>query len=299
MATSEFVGNTVGRLLVLEECGPDQYSSATFRCVCECGDEGVICATVLRKGVLPDCSCDCEYYECLADFPAKPLRQRTFREVLRDTLGGMIQRCTNPRSVGFADYGGRGIAVHPDWMDKERGAERFHDFVLTHLGERPEGYSIDRIDCDGNYEPGNVRWASRRTQLRNQRRAVRVWNPTRSEYEWLPDYCRREGLNYDLAHGHVRLGKISDVIYASDCAAAKAARLRREQIMLAEGYDIETDEMEAERGVNSVYPQERPALYWRTTQRWKAETAYDEVHGEGAWYLKQLQDYAATKAASH
>jgi hypothetical protein len=79
----------------------------------------------------------------------------------------MVYRCTNPKRKGFEHYGGRGISVDPRWM-------MFWDFVAdieSSLGARPDGHSLDRIDNDGNYCPGNVRWASQKEQVRNSRHA--------------------------------------------------------------------------------------------------------------------------------
>lgn len=80
----------------------------------------------------------------------------------------MKNRCRNPKAKAYADYGGRGISVCERWMSS------FAAFAED-MGERPAGTSIDRIDNEGNYEPGNCRWATRREQQRNQRRAVFVW----------------------------------------------------------------------------------------------------------------------------
>src|SRR6478736_4809559 len=79
----------------------------------------------------------------------------------------MKDRCYNPNNRQFRDYGGRGITVCDRWLSS------YHDFI-SDMGPRPEKHSIDRIDNNGNYEPGNCRWADKKTQQRNQRRAVFV-----------------------------------------------------------------------------------------------------------------------------
>jgi hypothetical protein len=71
------------------------------------------------------------------------------------------QRCTNPNNPEYHRYGGRGITFYPPWMD-------FRVF-LAYMGERPPGTWIDRIDPNGNYEPGNVRWATPKEQGKNKR----------------------------------------------------------------------------------------------------------------------------------
>jgi hypothetical protein len=73
----------------------------------------------------------------------------------------MVARCTNPKSTSYGNYGGRGVTVCERWR-------RFSAF-LEDMGERPEGLSLDRIDNDGNYEPGNCRWATNHEQRVNQR----------------------------------------------------------------------------------------------------------------------------------
>lgn len=86
----------------------------------------------------------------------------------------MLRRCENPDEAGYSNYGGRGITVCPEWRDPRA----YIDYVEQELGPRPDpSCTIDRVDNDGNYEPGNIRWATRSQQNANQRQRVSVGYP--------------------------------------------------------------------------------------------------------------------------
>lgn len=80
---------------------------------------------------------------------------------------GINQRCYNKNAKSYPRYGGRGIKVLEEWRNNP---ESFFAWILDNLGERLSGYSLDRIDNDGDYAPGNLRWANDSTQMTNRRR---------------------------------------------------------------------------------------------------------------------------------
>ncbi len=90
------------------------------------------------------------------------------RHPLYGTWRKMRRRCENPVVKDYPNYGGRGIRVCPEWRD----VATFIAWIEANLGPRPPRMSLDRIDPDGNYEPGNVRWATSAEQSANRRKAV-------------------------------------------------------------------------------------------------------------------------------
>jgi hypothetical protein len=141
---------------------------ATFvlwHCRCDCGVEGIVFGTNLRRGLSK--SCGCAAREALRRRNTKhghAVRGQHTR--VYDAWQHAKQRCLNPNNKDYPNYGGRGIGFHPDYCD---------DFLafFADLLDPPPGLSIDRIDNNGNYEPGNCQWATASMQRANQRRRKR------------------------------------------------------------------------------------------------------------------------------
>lgn len=111
------------------------------------------------------------------------------------TWASMIQRCTNPRAPGFKNYGGRGIRVCDRWADS---FEAFRD----DMGARPDGMSLDRIDVNGNYEPGNCRWATQKEQMQNTR--CNVWVERNGERMTVTDWAQKLGISRERMRQRLR-----------------------------------------------------------------------------------------------
>lgn len=130
-------------------------------CVCDCGGPMVSAKVdALRRGRKSSCGCKLKrgrvtHGHCIGGEHSSLYR----------TWQRIIDRCHNPRHKSYRYYGAKGRKVHQPW--RESFAE-FAAYVEAHLGERPDSWSIDRIDNDGGYEPGNIRWASWKTQCQNR-----------------------------------------------------------------------------------------------------------------------------------
>ena len=162
-------GDRFGRGVVLEEIRmPD--GSRGVRLLCDCGTAYETPVKKLTQSDYPRRSCGCLGRERRAAAMTRirqPLTTHGLsRHPLYSTWKNMMARCYSPKYRDFKNYGGRDITVCPRWHDPAL----FIEDILRLIGPRPPGKSLDRYpDNDGNYEEGNVRWATDEEQARNTR----------------------------------------------------------------------------------------------------------------------------------
>lgn len=140
---------------------PISYLTGGFwLCKCDCGNECEVRSNKLRSGNTKSCGCYRKTF-----ITERNTKHNETTHYLHRLWSGMKSRCYNPNTKRWSRYGGRGIVVCDEWKDDYI---TFRDYILEHLGERPEGHSLDRINNNGNYEPNNVRWATSEIQNNNR-----------------------------------------------------------------------------------------------------------------------------------
>lgn len=130
--------------------GSRMESVTQWWCRCDCGNERLCIMTRVRHGSIKDCG----------------QHKGWSKHPLYATWYGIKTRCSNENQINYENYGGRGITMFPAWWGD---FQVFRTDIEREIGPKPANRTLDRIDNDGNYEPGNIRWATHQEQVDNQR----------------------------------------------------------------------------------------------------------------------------------
>lgn len=160
---NDLEGQVFGRLTASHYAGNCGGKTSGWACQCSCGTLTVVSGAKLRRGETR--SCGCLVREGIGE------RSRTHGLATRGvadnyllrTYEAIKRRCTNPNEAAYRNYGARGIRC--DF----RSFEEFYAYIKSTLGPRPDNWTLDRIDNDGSYCEGNLKWSDRTAQARNRR----------------------------------------------------------------------------------------------------------------------------------
>lgn len=206
------VGRKIGMLTILErvELSGRKDGDHAYLCSCECGGTVVARWKSLQNGCRTSCGC------LYAAREEKHQQHRADGLSLRKhplgvTYNGMIKRCYEVQRMNYKHYGGRGITVCDTWRNA------FSAFVRD-MGPKPtQKHTLDRIDPNGNYEPGNCRWATKEEQHTNKRvSVVPIYRATiRGKENTVAAWARKFGVDDEKIKRHIREGVAPDVAVIS------------------------------------------------------------------------------------
>jgi hypothetical protein len=178
----DLIGKRFEKLIVLARVKNAKDGHTRWMCLCDCGNKTIVTSNNLKNRRTKSCGCA----RLRHGHNRKGQISKTYR-----VWSGMLSRCNNPNRKAYKYYGGRGIKVCNRWSNKNpKGFQNF----LADVGEIPEGLTLDRINNNKGYSPGNWRLTTMKEQARNKTTNINI--PFEDGFLCLKDYCKIKGLNY-------------------------------------------------------------------------------------------------------
>lgn len=192
MKKLDLKGFKSGRLTGIKPIGKDKNNSVLWECLCDCGNTAILRAALLKNGHTKSCGClqrERASKACTTHGMRFSPEWRTWRHIK--------DRCYNPNTERYPHYGGRGIKVCDRWLNS------FENFYAD-MGKKPEGYSIERINIDGDYSPENCKWIALRDQANNKKnnKFVTFKGKTQTVAQWAEELGFNKQTLYSRLNGY-------------------------------------------------------------------------------------------------
>jgi len=159
-------GMIINNLKVIKFVGMNKRRHAYYEVECHCGNHFICRISHINEGSIKSCGC---YISKILHSSKRNIKHGLSRSPLYYCWQSMKARCYNPKNPEYHNYGGRGINICDEWLDKENGFMNFYNWSINNGFIENNKLSIDRINVDGNYEPSNCRWTYDKVQANNKR----------------------------------------------------------------------------------------------------------------------------------
>lgn len=185
---NDLTGKKFNMLTVIERAENAKNGRARWKCQCECGNYTVVTGSNLKNGAVK--SCGCLVSEKTREKCGTHLQSKTR---IYHIWGGMIQRCENPNSKSYKDYGEKGITVCKEWRES---FEIFRDWSMKNGYE--DNLTLERRNYNFGYSPENCTWISKGEQAKNRESNLKI--KYKNEIKTLAEWCRILNLHYKTTY---------------------------------------------------------------------------------------------------
>lgn len=183
----DLTGKKFGRLTVIKYFGKGKYKALRWECQCECGGKSITLGKDLRKGTTKSCGCLLVEW-CKNNHVTHGMRHTPEYSA----WASMKDRCLRKTNLNYYRYGGRGIKICKRWINS------FENFY-SDLGKRPDGFSLERKNNDGDYKPSNCIWSAKESQMKNRSISIKVN---------LMEIAKSRGISYQYAWALHKNGRL-------------------------------------------------------------------------------------------
>lgn len=193
MKKIDMIGKRFGKLLVIEESKERKNNQLLYKCLCECGNIHYVVSGDLRSNRVKSCGC-LKHTHCKT------------HDRLYKIYNCMKTRCYNKHVNEYKNYGGRGIDVCSEWREDFMA---FYNWAVNN-GYK-EGLTIDRVNVDGDYEPNNCRWVTKKQQANNRRNNIILTYKNKSQT--LSQWADELGIKYATMYKRYKTEKSIEKLF--------------------------------------------------------------------------------------
>ena len=189
---TDITGQKFGRLTAISLHSRNANKHILWLFECDCGEKRISLAAAIKQGRVVSCGCHRNEQSRLR------VKHGLSETSTYTAWKGMKSRVKGKDDICIKHYLNKGITICERWQNS------FENFMLD-MGERPTGMTLDRIDNNGNYEPGNCRWTTQKQQVANTCRTIYV--DFKGQKTCLKHACQEGNVNYDAVRSRLRAGR--------------------------------------------------------------------------------------------